>query len=109
MNSQLVVTVIHCLFNYILVDIFNWGVVGTGLSGMFTNIVLLSITVYQTYQEEELVEAIQVSIFNRQVYDQWYPYLNIGLPNCIIIFFDWSCYEVMTLMSGYIGVDEQAT
>ena len=56
----------------------------------------------------ELKPATAVSIFNWQVYDQWKAYFNIGVPNVIIIFFDWSTFEVMTLFAGYIGVAQQA-
>lgn len=34
--------------------------------------------------------------------------MSIGLPNIIIIFFDWSTFEIMTLMSGFLGVKQQA-
>ena len=33
----------------------------------------------------------------------------MGMPNMTIMFLDWSCWEVMTLMSGSLGVTEQAT
>jgi len=66
------------------------------------------ITIYQTSHIPELKPATEVSIFNWQVYDQWKAYFNIGVPNVIIIFFDWSTFEVMTLFAGYIGVAQQA-
>ena len=104
MPSQLAGTILHVFWNYILVNKLELGVVGTGLSGLATNLFLLVVTIWQTAREPELEQALKVSIFNWQVYDQWRAYLSISIPNTLIIFFDWSTFEVMTLMAGYLGV-----
>ena len=36
-------------------------------------------------------------------------YLAIGMPNIAIIVLDWACFEITTLMAGYVGVKEQAS
>ena len=36
-------------------------------------------------------------------------YWVIGIPTIAIIFLDFSCFNIMTLMSGYLGVTEQAS
>ena len=81
------------------------GVIGTGLAGTFTNLFILTVNyIYTTYQED-LKEATNVSFWDPQVFRQLGVYTSIALPNFIIIFLDWSCFEVMTLISGYIGVN----
>lgn len=52
--------------------------------------------------------ATSVSIFDREVYQNLKGYFDIGAPAMMIIFLDWSCVEGCSLMSGYIGVTEQA-
>ena len=69
MTSLFISTPIHIFWNYILVNVYGLGVVGTGLAGMFTNLFQLLYTIYQTNCIEELEAANKVSIFNWQVYD----------------------------------------
>jgi len=34
--------------------------------------------------------------------------MSLGIPSAMMLCLEWWAYEVMTLMSGYIGVKEQA-
>jgi hypothetical protein len=38
-----------------------------------------------------------------------YEYLALGVPLAMMLCLEWWAFEAMVLMSGYIGVDAQAT
>lgn len=46
---------------------------------------------------------------DEKVWTQFGMYLSIGGPNCVIIFLDWASVQILTLMSGKIGVVDLAT
>lgn len=54
MHSLFISTPIHVIWNYILVNKYELGVIGTGLAGLFTNLCSLVITIYQTNGLKEL-------------------------------------------------------
>ena len=59
-----------------------------------------------TMNFEELKEATQISIFDRRVRNEMSTYLSMALPVMFTIFLEWSTFEAMTIMSGYLGVIE---
>ena len=36
-------------------------------------------------------------------------YLSLGIPSAIMLMLEWWAYELMTVIGGYIGVNEQAS
>jgi multidrug resistance protein, MATE family len=42
------------------------------------------------------------------VFRQIREYISIGTPNIAVVVLDWACFEITTLMAGYVGVKEQA-
>lgn len=108
MAVQIVFSALHILWNYILVDKLNLGVYGTGLASFFTNFLILVANVSLTAYQKDLDDAVAVSIFDLEAFKNWKEYFEIGLPSMFIMVLDWGSYEVMTLMSGYLGVEEQA-
>lgn len=84
------------------------GVVGTALASLLTNTQVLAMNYYLTSREEDLHDALHVSIFDPRVRQDLATYLKIGLPNMTIILLDWTCFEITSLMAGILGVNEQA-
>lgn len=33
-------------------------------------------------------------------------YVQIGMPNVVIIILDWACFQIMVVIAGYVGVAE---
>lgn len=62
-----------------------------------------------TSRQDDLTEALEIKLTDSRIYNDMYTYFKIGLPNIAVIFVDWSTYEIMTLISGYIGVTEQSS
>jgi len=42
------------------------------------------------------------------VLDDIKPYLKLGIPNSLMLIYEWWAFEIMTIMSGMLGVNEQA-
>jgi Na+-driven multidrug efflux pump len=53
---------VHILGNYFFVYKLHLGIVGTGCANFVTNAFLLSLNIYFTSRQEELKEALEVSI-----------------------------------------------
>mmetsp|Transcript_18416 Transcript_18416/g.31498 ORF Transcript_18416/g.31498 Transcript_18416/m.31498 type:complete len:122 (+) Transcript_18416:481-846(+) len=109
MAVQISGTVLHVVNNYLLVYHFELGVAGTGLAGLVTNSYLFVMNRYFTQRVEEIREANEVSFTDPQIRSQLGMYFKIGAPTMAVMCFDWSCFELMTIMAGYLGVVEQAT
>lgn len=60
-------------------------------------------------KDKDIIEACKVAFFDKQVGKQKLQYLKIGIPNMLLMFLDWSCDAVTTLVSGHLGVLEQAS
>eukprot|EP00356_Strombidium_inclinatum_P003570 CAMPEP_0170484104 /NCGR_PEP_ID=MMETSP0208-20121228/3647_1 /TAXON_ID=197538 /ORGANISM="Strombidium inclinatum, Strain S3" /LENGTH=75 /DNA_ID=CAMNT_0010757363 /DNA_START=602 /DNA_END=829 /DNA_ORIENTATION=- len=57
----------------------------------------------------ELEEGKDVKYTDAAVVSGVRAYFKMGFPTLLVIVADWSCFEVMILMSGYMSVNEQAT
>ena len=85
------------------------GIEGTTLASFITNGLVLIINVYLTSKEKGLEIANKVRFFDKRVFKNIDIYLSIGMPCMMILILDWSCFEVSSLMTGYIGVNELAS
>ena len=72
MYVQIICSVAHILWNYILVNKLSMGVVGSGLSSILTNFLLLLGNVLLTNYQENLKDACKVSICEKQVFKNVY-------------------------------------
>ena len=84
------------------------GIAGTSLASLITNLLTLLINIYLTNTTENLKSATKVSFFDERVFKNLDVYLSIGMPCMMILILDWSCFEVSSLMAGFIGVNELA-
>ena len=104
MKSQVISLPMHILFNYIFVRVFDFGVVGCGIASNLTYAFLLFSNIFQANQLADLDDALRVSIYEKRVWTNLREYLSFGVPNLLIIFLDWACFEMLTLFSGYFGI-----
>lgn len=108
MNVAFFGTVLHVGWNYLFVIHLNYGVVGAGMAASLTNYLILMGNVIATRYQKDLQEATKVPFFDRSVFRNTCEYLKIGAPSSVIMLFDWGCYQILSVMAGYIGVKEQA-
>ena len=84
------------------------GIEGITLASFLTNLLVLILNIWLTNATNFLEIANRISIFDLRVYKNLKTYLSIGIPCVMILVLDWSCFEVSSLMAGYIGVNELA-
>lgn len=79
---------------------------GVGLASSLSNLIIyISLLNYTTYIPE-IKEAVQWP--NKQMFRGIIEYLSLGFPSAMMLCLEWWAFEAMTLLTGYIGVDEQA-
>jgi MATE family multidrug resistance protein len=45
---------------------------------------------------------------SRRAFEEWWPFLRLGLPSCAQICLEWWAFEAMTLITGVLGTSELA-
>ena len=99
--------VMHAFWCYIFVDRLDWGIAGTGYANVLNQFVQFCLLVILTNIEEDMQEAI-VPADSRMLNGLW-SYAKLGVPSTIMICLDQWCWELMIIMTGYLGVDNQAS
>ena len=46
---------------------------------------------------------------DRRVFDELKQYMKIGIPSTVMLCLDWWVWELLILISGWLGTHEQAT
>ena len=106
MIAQMGGTLLHILWCYLFVLKANMGVRGLGLATALTNLIIfVMITVYA-----HCVPKIKETLFcpNAQTFSGWGEYLRFGVPATVMLCAEWWAFEILILLSGIIGVQEQA-
>ena len=106
MKTQIIVTILHLLWNILFVTWLDLGIAGTGISSLLTNLVGLYMNINLTKKIEGVDQICSISIFDLRVFENIPVYMKIGIPNMTILMLDWTCFEVTSVMAGYIGVKE---
>ena len=44
----------------------------------------------------------------KEVFSEWGSYFHLAIPSMLMLCAEWWAFEIITIMSGYLGVDEQA-
>lgn len=84
----------------------HMGIKGTGTAGILTNGMVLSINLMYTYAIEEIREAVFWP--DRNCFYGISEYLEIGLPSAVMVCLDGLAWHLMSLTTGYLGVNAQA-
>lgn len=77
---------------------------GTGIASAITNSIIYLIVLVYTACLPEIKEVNTLP--NRKTFANIGQYLVLGVPTAAMMCLEWWAYEVMTLMAGYIGVNE---
>lgn len=110
MYVQIAGTVLHVGWNCLFVLVLKWGVTGTGLAATLTNLLILIGNIIVTNRAAGLEDALAVKLCAPSVIQpsELKKQLRIGLPMMLIMFMDFTSFQVMTLFAGDLGVDQQA-
>ena len=79
---------------------------GTGYATSLTNLIAFVGILTFSLRDPEIRKSLQWP--NKKIFSGVRDYLALGIPSAIMLMLEWWAYELMTLMSGYIGVNEQA-
>lgn len=104
--SFMVAVFLHPLWCWSLTVNQKMGLHGIALAGVFTNFLMLLFMVGFGYLDREFRKTF-VPI-DRSAFQGLGEYITIGIPNTITMFLDFCAYDLMTVVSGNLGVKEQA-
>lgn len=99
----------HIIWCYLFVIKYDLGIVGVGMSSSLSNFLIYSSVLIYTNSIQELKPAMKQKFFHKRTFMGTFQYLELGIPSAAMLCLEWWAYEVMTLMSGYLGVTEQAS
>ena len=98
--------VLHPLWNYLLVtkEYANLGIVGTGISGVITDSLVLGSLLLYTNRIDRIADGVFWP--DKRSYTDLGEYLSIGKHTLIMrIFGIWSC-NLINFLTGYLSVRE---
>lgn len=67
---------------------------------------LLSDALLHFHSDFELTRGKSFSA--RTIFSGWFDYLRIGLPGAMMLCFEWWAFEILAVISGWIGVQALA-
>lgn len=104
--ANIVCTALHLLWLYILIVLMNLEIVGAGIAMATTGFLLLSSVTTVSY----FIPSIRPALFcpNSDSFTKWGEYLSISLPIMVMICAESWAMEAFTILSGYVGVADQA-
>jgi Na+-driven multidrug efflux pump len=109
MMSQILGFLIHVGLCHLFVNILECEIMGVGFASILTNTSILLANLFFTNRVEEIKEATRVGIRDPQVWKSLRAYFSLGVPSMLNMVLEFSCFEITTLLAGYLSVIEQAT
>eukprot|EP00347_Sterkiella_histriomuscorum_P011508 403372185 len=100
---QLGTTLFHPLWCYLFLHQFGLGIRATAMAYSITNIANTIILLIIVTKIDKLKDAIFWP--NKDCFKGLGEYFRIGIFSAAIILFEWSAFDFMTLMSGFLGVN----
>ena len=85
---------------------FEMGITGIGLANVCTQLIIFVLLVSYTNMQTDIQEAIFYP--DSRTYNDLKTYFSLAIPSTMMLCLDWWVWELMVLISGYLGVDEQA-
>jgi len=96
--------VFHIILSWVFVWKLDYGIVGTGIASTLTN----SINYIFLLVLSKCIPSIQdaIKLPDARAFTGLWQYLKLGIPSTIMLCLEFWVYDIMILMSGYIGVKE---
>jgi len=106
MICQTMGQVFHVLLCYIFVWKLEMSITGIGIASSITNLIIFLSLIQFTNWTEDIQEAVQWP--DKNTFRGIRQYYALGIPSALMLCLEWWAFEAMSLITGYIGVDEQA-
>lgn len=100
-------TTFHGLWLYLFVIKYDMEIAGIAYANILSTTIIFILLIWFTYRQEELREAWMLP--DRRIFNGLCDYVALSVPMTIMICLDWWVWEFMILLSGYLGVVEQAS
>jgi Na+-driven multidrug efflux pump len=104
MVIQIITTIFHGLWCYLFVHYLDMNIRGTALAYSITQVLTFVILCTYISRLEKLKEAIFWP--NKESFTGLWDYLKIGILAACITSLEWSSFEYMTLMAGFLGISQ---
>jgi len=100
-------TIMHLGWLLLFVTHLEMGINGLIISTTITFVIQLTVLlIYSTWWLPDLSEAIFLPSLD--AFTGWSQYMKLSIPALLMLCSEWWAFEIITLMSGYLGVNEQA-
>ena len=100
-------TAFHGLWLYLFIIKFDMEIAGLAYANILSTSIIFALLMWFTYSQKELREAWMLP--DRRIFNGLGEYVALAIPMTIMICLDWWVWEFMILLSGYLGVIEQAS
>lgn len=104
MVATIVTTFGHVFWLIMFVNVFDWGIFGVALASTVTNGLQLSVCLIYASKKEAISEAIFMP--TKDAFIGLRMYMGLAIPATLMLCGEWWFFELLTLTSGYIGVNE---
>ena len=106
MFTQIVSTAFHVAWCDLLIVRWALGIRGASLAICITyttNFIALLFYTAVIDREERVIWSI-----DKKAFHDWTGYLRLGIPGALVIMLDMWCYEIISLMAGYLVIEATA-
>jgi Na+-driven multidrug efflux pump len=96
-------SVYHCIILYVLVIVYNFGILGCAWGTVITYIINTSIvTIYCGWIRTDLKESFFFP--DKECFEDLWDYFKIGLPSSAMISLEWWSFELQAVFSSWLGI-----
>jgi len=106
MLATAIATLSHIISCYILIVRLDLGIEGSGIATAFTFLVQLIVVTIYPYFVADIKNSL-VSLTMKDCFTGWSEYLAISAPATLMVCAEWWCFEIMIILSGYVGLPDE--
>jgi MATE family multidrug resistance protein len=104
MLATVITTAIHVGVLILFLKTFNLGILGIIYANTLTNSIQFLIILIYAGKKQSIKESIFWPDYDS--FNAWKPYLTLSIPSTVMLCAEWWYFELLTLVAGYIGVNE---
>ena len=97
----------HAAFSWGYISFLNLELIGVALANLSTQVVTFILLVVFSYYDEVVRKTFVYP--DKRTYQNMSEYLGLAIPSLFMCITEWWCWELLVLISGFIGVQEQAS
>lgn len=100
---------LHVFLNYLLISVFGLELVGCAVATFVTYSFIFLVNCAKLKGQSDIKQALEVKLFSKQVRNNLWDYVCVGLPGMFTLIIEFISYEITVIFMGQIGVKYQAT